>query len=206
MADTSSSDGDDIDRETHSDAYRTIGSMKMGWYRVGRDGTCACWSSGAQKILGWEAREIVGQDIHSFIHEDQTAKENCRACHFLSNASSEAGNLVRFRDRNGRIRHVETIEIPTTDTLSPPDTTVVFRESEEAILRSYDELSRRYEIINQVYQSVVHSRDLHVLHKKICRIMVDSGGFRMAWIGVASQPQLHQVDIVASAGMTGENV
>ena len=206
MVDISSSYGDDIDSDTRTDSYGAIGLMKMGLYRVGREGTCAYWSSGAQKILGWEAREIVGQDIHSVIHEDQTAKENCRACHLHSTASSEAGNLVRFRDRNGRIHRVETIEIPTTDAFDQHDTTVVFREIEEGTLRSNDELSRRYEITNQVYQSVMHSRDLHGLHKEICRILVDSGGFRMVWIGVTSKAQMPQVDIVASAGMTGENV
>ncbi len=74
MADTSSSCGDDIVRETRADSYEAIGSIKMGWYRVDREGTCAYWSSGAQKILGWEEREIVGQDLHSVIHENESVR------------------------------------------------------------------------------------------------------------------------------------
>ncbi|MHB1956819.1 MAG: PAS domain-containing protein, partial [Sulfobacillus sp.] len=180
--------------------------MRVGWYRMGRDGTCASWSSGAQEILGWEECEIMGQNIHCVIHEDGTTKNNCQVCRLHSIASSEEANCVRLRDRSGRTHDVEILQIPTTETIDPDNTMVVFRESEKGILRLYDELSRKYEIISRLCESVVHIRDLRILHKRICRILVASGGFRMAWIGAASDIHLHQVDIVASAGMAEAKV
>ncbi len=177
--------------------------MKMGWYRVHHNGTCTHWSAVAQDLLGFESREVVGQDIHTVFHEMQADKENCPACQLHSLFDiPEKTKLVRLRHRDGTIRFVEALAVPSQTGVNPQAVTVVFRAFEEATLRSYVELWRIYEVNNQVYQAILRLRDLNVLYSEICRIMVDVGPFRMVCMGVPSLTPTHPVDIVAHAGVT----
>jgi signal transduction histidine kinase/CHASE3 domain sensor protein len=60
-------------------------------------------------------------------------------------------------------------------------------------------LNRLYAVLSRVSQSIVHIRDRDELFRAVCRIAVEDGRFRMAWIGVIrSQDQV--VEPVAMAG------
>ena len=53
------------------------------------------------------------------------------------------------------------------------------KKAEERILH----LNRLYVTISQINQTLVHERDKDNLFREICRVAIDHGRFRMAWIG-----------------------
>jgi len=55
------------------------------------------------------------------------------------------------------------------------------RRAVEARIRA---LNRLYAVLGEVNQAIVHERDLPRLYERICRIIVERGELRMAWIGV----------------------
>ena len=64
-------------------------------------------------------------------------------------------------------------------------------------------LIRVYTVLSNINQTILRTRDKQELFDKVCRIAVDDGGYLMAWIGMVN-PTTNKVDVVASAGSTGE--
>lgn len=48
-------------------------------------------------------------------------------------------------------------------------------------------LNRTYRVISRINDAIVRSADRRVLFDTACRIMVEEGGFRMAWIGIMDE-------------------
>ncbi len=58
------------------------------------------------------------------------------------------------------------------------------RRAEERLRR----LNRTYEMLSQINELIVRERDPRALLERACRIAVDKGGFRMAWLGLRASP------------------
>ncbi|MBN1427527.1 MAG: PAS domain S-box protein [Anaerolineae bacterium] len=61
-------------------------------------------------------------------------------------------------------------------------------------------LNRIYAVLSDVNQTIVRVRETKVLLEQICRIAVEKGGFRLAWIGLVD-PQTIEARPVAYAGV-----
>lgn len=57
------------------------------------------------------------------------------------------------------------------------------KKTEQQILR----LNQLYAILSQVNQAIVRSADQSSLFQEICRVIVEHGGFRLAWIGLVDE-------------------
>jgi len=60
-------------------------------------------------------------------------------------------------------------------------------------------LNRVYAILSDINQTIVREKNLPVLFQKACRIAVEKGRFRMAWIGLL-EPDGHTIGSIAAAG------
>lgn len=65
----------------------------------------------------------------------------------------------------------------------------------------FTKLSRTYALLSAINQAMVRIREPQMLFEVVCRIAVEKGGFRMAWIGVADA-EAHQVRPIAYYGLT----
>jgi PAS domain S-box-containing protein len=57
------------------------------------------------------------------------------------------------------------------------------KKSEEQILR----LNRLYAVLSETNKAIAHSSDHYTLFDEICRVVVEHGGFRFAWIGLVDE-------------------
>ncbi len=69
------------------------------------------------------------------------------------------------------------------------------RRSERKVLQ----LNRLYAVLSHVSQTIVHIRERDALFREVCRIAVEDGQFRMAWVGVVDA-KTGVLEPVASAG------
>jgi signal transduction histidine kinase len=69
------------------------------------------------------------------------------------------------------------------------------RQSERKVLQ----LNRLYAVLTRTSQSIVRIRDRDALFRAVCRIAVEDGLFRMAWVGTVN-PQTGVVEPAAFAG------
>jgi PAS domain S-box-containing protein len=69
------------------------------------------------------------------------------------------------------------------------------REQEEL-----ERVNRALKVLSESNQALIHHSEECSLLKDICRIIVDIGGYRFAWIGFAEEDQQKRVRAVANAG------
>lgn len=70
------------------------------------------------------------------------------------------------------------------------------RQSEEALLRT----NRALRVVSTGNSELIHAETESGLLEAICRVCVDQGGYRMAWVGFAEQDEAKSVRPVAKAG------
>lgn len=92
-------------------------------------------------------------------------------------------------DHKGSVMSVMTISRDITNR----------KKSEEQILK----LNRVYAVLSNINQLIVRTRDRQQLLNEVCRIAIEEGKFRMAWIGLVNG-QTKKVDVVASCGVSGD--
>ena len=61
--------------------------------------------------------------------------------------------------------------------------TKVRKEAEEKAKR----LSRLFYLLSQINQLIVHTDNIDILFRDICRLIVEEGGYRMCWIGLVDK-------------------
>ncbi|RPI36987.1 MAG: response regulator [Nitrospiraceae bacterium] len=69
------------------------------------------------------------------------------------------------------------------------------RRAEDNILQ----LNRLYSVLSKVNEAIVRVREPKELYEKICRIIVEEGAFRLAWVGLL-EPVSREVRVAASFG------
>ena len=65
------------------------------------------------------------------------------------------------------------------------------------------QLNRVYAVLSDINQTIVREKDSQAMLEAACRIAVDKGKFRMAWIGMAD-PATHLLKPVASSGFVDD--
>jgi PAS domain S-box-containing protein len=76
---------------------------------------------------------------------------------------------------------------------------IVEREmAEERVLR----LNRLYGVLSETNQSIVRNKDMETIFDDFCRIAVEHGSFKLAWVGLVDE-ESSELKIVAAKGATG---
>ena len=71
------------------------------------------------------------------------------------------------------------------------------KQTEEKILR----LNRLYAALSALNHTIVHTTDREVVFREFCRVAVELGGFRLAWVGLVDK-ETGTVNVVAANGAT----
>ena len=71
--------------------------------------------------------------------------------------------------------------------------------------KQIERLNRVYTVLSNINKTIIRVRDKQLLFEEACRIAVENGGFKMAWMGMVN-PATNKIDVVTSFGNTGEFV
>lgn len=168
-------------------------------YEITSDGVIKYISPSVTSILGFNASELVGQNILNYVFED----DKTRLANRLSYPDINTAGLheYRFLTQTGQIKWLSksTATIDKKGLLFTRagvmrDITDL-KNSEEAIFRA----NRLYAVISQVNQAIVHTKNRYKLLEEICNIALEFGKFRMAWIGVIDE-KTQKIIPIASKG------
>ncbi|KXS33831.1 MAG: Multi-sensor signal transduction histidine kinase [Candidatus Gallionella acididurans] len=154
---------------------------------IGKDlnGIVTSWNSGAEKIFGYSAREMVGTSILRLFPADRQHEEK----HIL-------GKIWRGE----KVEHLETLRLTKDKRLVDVlITTSPIRDAAGNIIgaskiarditalkareREIARMSRLYAALSQINQAIVWTKTRDELFQNICRVLIEHGGFQMAWIG-----------------------
>ncbi len=143
------------------------------------------WNGGAEIMFGYTAAEMIGSPVTLLFPADRVQEENIILESLCRGEGVDIIDTVR-RAKDGRLVEVSIVVSPIRDVRGRITGTsrivrdiTVLKAREREIAR----LSRLYDALSQVNQAIVWTPTREELFRKVCRVLVEHGGFDMAWIG-----------------------
>jgi PAS domain S-box-containing protein len=166
------------------------------------DGTILSWNPGAEKIYGYCRDEAVGRSIAILIPPDSAEELQAILARIARLEHLERYETVRVRKDGQRI-HVAVTISPIKDRMgqvagaSAISRDITDRKRAEIELRR---LNRALLTISHCNQVVVRAQSERELLESVCTNLVETGGYRMAWVGYADHDEARTVRPVAHGG------
>ncbi|MEO6611081.1 MAG: PAS domain S-box protein [Chitinophagaceae bacterium] len=164
-------------------------------------------SASVEKILGYSVKEVLHMFPFADIHPDDLPA----VADVMKQALDNPG--VAMREHIGRMRHKDGswrwIEATITNMLHDPSIKGIVNNFSDITPRKQAEarlihVNRLYDFLSQVNKAIVFSADEQSLFEGACRIAVEQGKFKMAWIGVPHAPG--RIHLSASFGQTNDDI
>ena len=154
---------------------------------IGKDlnGIITGWNGGAAKLFNYTAEEMVGTSIVRLIPEHRQREEN-----FILEKIRRGEHIeqleTQWQTKDGRLIDVSITVWPIRNAQGKivgaskiaRDITIL-KERDREIAR----MSRLYAALSQINQAIVWTADRDELFQRVCQVLVDDGGFGLAWIG-----------------------
>lgn len=184
-----------------------LDSAGEGIYGLDLKGRVTFVNPAAAAMCGYKAEEIIGNSGHETWHHSRAdgsaypAKE-CPIYSAYKDGTTNRRDDEVFWRKDGSSFPVEYVSTPIRedDVLSGAVVTfndVTEQKTAETELRG---LNRALKVLSQCNQALVRVEHESDLLNDICRIIVEDGGYRFAWIGFAEQDAGKTVRPVAVAG------
>lgn len=149
------------------------------------EGNVLDWNPAAEVIFGHTAAEMIGQPLSTIIPEDRIEKET----HVLNRvANNEA--VPRFETaRLSKTRGLVDVSVSVTPLCDVDGRVAGHLRIERDVTvqkerdREFNRLKKLYAGMGQVNHAIVFSKSREELLDRVCRALVEEGGFHMAWIG-----------------------
>jgi PAS domain S-box-containing protein len=153
-----------------------------------------------EKIFGYSEEELYNTDLSSLGHPDEMEESAIIRSQIINNPGIPFPGLVsRRRHKNG---HWIWVEATITNMLDNPAINGIvnnFRDITARVLAKEQLIysNRLYKFISHINQVIVHEKEEQSLFTEACRIAIECGGFRFAWIGLV-EPGSKKINIAAS--------
>src|SRR4030042_164215 len=149
-----------------------------------------------ETTLGFKLEELGGQRFLDFVHPDDM--ESTLETVSRLEAQKEVLNFEnRYRCQDGSYRWIEWRSTSSGKLIYAAARDLTERnQPEEKILK----LNRVYAVFSQINQTIVREHEKDKILSEACRIAVEYGKFRMAWIGMIDE-ETHLVKPIAYSGI-----
>ncbi|RZM22995.1 MAG: PAS domain S-box protein [Pedobacter sp.] len=160
-------------------------------------------SASVSKVLGYTIKEAKGLDVMTLAHPDDIPGLQIVMTEVMANPG------VPVRGHTGRMMHGDGTwhwyEAVVTNMLHDPDIRGIvdnFRDVTENVhaIEKMNNANRLYAFISQINQAIVHAENESSVFKETCRIAIEYGKFRMAWIGFFNEAGT-EIDLSESVGI-----
>jgi diguanylate cyclase (GGDEF)-like protein/PAS domain S-box-containing protein len=196
---------EDALRESEEKFRSISASAKDAIIMLDGNGLISFWNPAAEAMFGYPAQEALGQDMHALCAPrrfHQAYLDGIREFRRSGTGAAVGKTLELAAMRKGGA------EFPMEISLS-----AVRRKDEWlaiGIVRDITErkqtelaqkrLNRALRILSGCNSALVHVTDEGTLLNEVCRLIVELGEYRMAWVGYAEQDSARTVRCVARAG------
>jgi PAS domain S-box-containing protein len=168
---------------------------------VDSGGVVSFWSKGAEDLYGFTREQAVGNVAYEFLHTIFPQPLE----HVIKQAIATgqwAGELTQTTS-SGRVLAIESRwALRRGNDGKPTGFLEVNRDitAKKMAEEKFKKADRAYRTLGECNQAMVRETDEMELLREICQIVVDIGGYRMAWVGFAENDQAKTVRPVAIAG------
>jgi PAS domain S-box-containing protein len=182
-------------RQSRQRLFETLENMSEGFFTLDREWrfsyanaeAAKLWKISREKLLGSSIWDVAPRAVGTIFDEQYRRAVRHRVPVHFDAVSPLLNTWVEVR------------AYPTEDGLAVYFHDITARkQSEERIAH----LNRLYSVLSQVNEAIVRIRDAEKLYEEVCRITVEEGAFKMAWIGLVDLASKKIVP-AASYGDTG---
>lgn len=165
------------------------------------DGLFVEVNEGFTTLTGLTAEDVGGRTWENLgIWDDPAGR--ARLVARLRDDGEVRGFEARLRHKDGTVItalvSASVLEIDGEQCILSVTTDVSARARAETRIRM---LNRVYAVLSGINQALVHLRERQALFDEACRVIVEDGGFRAAWVGLVDSDG-KRVRVVARAGVT----
>ena len=186
--------------EQHILLSSIVNASEDAIYSIDIDGIIRSWNQGAANIFGYQPYEVVGKScsllLPPFIKQEQYPLPN----------TPPSDPYLRFESerikKDGKVFPASVTHSPVWDQVGNITGTSVilkdisnFREVDQKLWQT----NRMYAFLSGINQMLLRVKDESTLFSEACRIAVEVGKFKMAWIGMEDEIS-RKVNPVASKG------
>ncbi len=142
-------------------------------------------------VLGYDSIELIGHNAAELMSPDDIENATNKLNSILS-AGSSSHDTWRFKHKNGEWRWMDCRSSVFNNQYGNLSIVVVSTDITERIISENElyRLNRIYSFISQINQMVVHTKSISNISNDACRIAIEFGKFRMAWIGIVNESNL----------------
>lgn len=166
------------------------------------------WNHKAEEMFGYSAIEAIGQSLHQLITPARYVEASSKALSYFAQTGTGPiiGKTMQLdaRRKDGSEFPVE-LSVSAMNIQGAWHATGIIRDiaerkqSEVKIAR----LNQLYAALSYCNQAIVHSKNETELFEQICKVAVQFGGFKMAWVGLID-PVTQMLTPVCSVGEGAE--
>lgn len=177
-----------------------IKSSPVPIYALDPNGIVLTWNHAAERVFGWKAKEIMGKPLpiipQDAVDEFKTLKGR------VLEGESFAGLEVRRLRKDGRMIDILLWAGPLRDERGRISGIMASAQEiteHKAMETKLVTLNRLYAFLSHANAAIVRLKTRQALFDEICRVAVEKGEFRAAWIGILDE-ETKAVVPVASYG------
>ena len=174
---------------------------------VGKDlqGRITSWNPGAEALYGYSAAEMIGRSVLTLTPDAEKSRvldlmERVRRGESISNLEME-----RVGKNGARLQVSVDLSPIRNESGTVVGSSVIVRDISERkrAERMLQSVNRALKVLSACNGALVHAGDEPQLLADICRLIVDLGGYRLAWVGFAEHSPEKTVRVVAKHGHDG---
>ncbi|MBI4962949.1 MAG: GAF domain-containing protein [Desulfomonile tiedjei] len=185
------------------DKYRDLfDSAPVGYFTLDPKGLIMEANIVGAGLLGADASSLIKQPLSRFVHEDDRNAYFMCFKRMAEDVDAESCDL-RFVSLSGSVfdAHldslaVKTLEGRTSEVRIAASDITDRKRGEETLLRT----TRALRTLSEFGRALARATDESSLLDAACRVIVQAGGYRMAWAGFAVDDRAKTVQPVAHAG------
>ncbi len=163
-------------------------------------------SESGRRITGFETKDVIGRDVTELLIDEDRPVAKKLLAEVAVKPDATASIVARFRRADGGLRDLEivgknSLHLPEVAGIVVTARDITERRASERALNRVNQALRTLSACNE---ALVRATDEGDLLKEMCRIAVEVGGYKMAWVGFAEYGADKAVRPVAQGGMTGD--
>ena len=158
-------------------------------------------------ILGYAAPELCGLTTRDLTHPDDRDRQDALRLELMVGQRQSFSAEKRYVRKDGAAIWVNrTVTLAHRPTTGEPYLIQVIEDiserkrTEARLVR----LTRARQVMASCNHILVHATDESAMLERMCRVVVESGGYKMAWVGLATGDPARSVRSAAHAGFGSE--
>ncbi len=186
--------------EASEERFRSIAEATQEWiWEIDRRGFYTFSSPAVEMILGYKPNDLLGKNCLDMVKPSTRTAVAELLRHAAEGKRGWRDLTLHLLHAKGGIRWLDNNAFPLFDDVG---TVVGYRGvarditqrrlQQERIAR----LSRIQAVLSGINATIVRVRDRRELFRETCRIAVQQGGFRMAWVGAVEPGALHATPLL----------